>query len=119
MQPVSGVGFSDNKCFTRLPQSRRPLFLWLADGSTVKSDKVRLRQHQQTLIDPVGMTAYSKGNKQTKQNKQLGANYIKSQRKVKARETRIKSLGEGKKAAVQFLLSQSAAAHNSNRGEAW
>lgn len=66
----------------------------------------------------MGMTAYSKGNKQTKQNKQLGANYIKSQRKVKARETRIKSLGEGKKAAVQFLLSQSAAAHNSNRGEA-
>lgn len=37
-----------------------------------KSDKVLLRQYRQTPIDPMGTTAYSKGNKQTKQNKQLG-----------------------------------------------
>lgn len=78
MQHMSTVGFSDNKCFIFYRSFHTPStipvtsFLWLADCSTVKSDKVLLRQYRQNPIDPMGMTAYSKGNKQTKQNKQLG-----------------------------------------------
>lgn len=78
---VSSGGFERYKSFivcrvfTRLRQSRRPLSLAMIGCSdwAVKSDKVlQLRQYPQTPIDPTGMTAYSTGNKQTKQNKQLG-----------------------------------------------
>lgn len=78
MQPVSTVGFSDDKsfifcrAFSHAFHNPGDLFLWLSDCSTGKSDKVLLRQYRQTPIDPMGMAAYSKGNKQTKKNKQLG-----------------------------------------------
>lgn len=106
MQPVSPVGFSDNKCFifywvfTCLQQSRWP-------SSTDKSNKVLLRQYRQTPIDPMGRTAYSNGNK----TNNLTANYIKSQGMVRATETGIKSLKWGK-VVVVVLLSNSALAEH-------
>lgn len=47
------------------------LLSWLADCSAGKSDKVLLRQ---TPIDPMGMTAYSKRNKPTREAKQSKTN---------------------------------------------
>lgn len=80
-QPVSTVGSSDDKSFIffRAFFPHTPCTIpvtssydWLT-APAVKSYKILLRQYQQTPIDPTGMDAYSKGNKQTKENKQLGA----------------------------------------------
>lgn len=91
--------------FARLSQSRWPLFYdWLTGSSAVKSDKVLLRQYRQNPYWSNGHDRLFK-RKQTDKAKtnNLGANYIKSQGKVKARETGIKSLWEGEEKKKKLL----------------
>lgn len=74
MQPVSTVGFSDNKCFIFCRVSHAfhnpgDLFFMIGWLAPPRLSLIRYCWDNtgKTLIDPMGMTAYSKGNKQTKQ----------------------------------------------------
>lgn len=126
MQPVSAAGFSDNKCFifcrgfTHLLNPGDLFFFSLYDWLTSPLSLIRYgcdNTSKHLLIQWARALIQEEANRQNKTNN-LGQIILNLGEKYRQEKHELNHSEGGKKATVQFLLSQSAAAHNSSRGEA-